>query len=407
MYRAKRILVASGSRHSIPPVHNSPGVPRIIYKMTKYDTESLEFKVLSKYDVKLKDQEFNKKKYLHSKKNVLTDFFEFSLKLVPYRIRKKLFGFTLTDRIVYYKQLEKIIKKVKPDIVVTFMHIELFKMLQKSYPKAKHIYFFRSTDLENRIGLENIDYLQKNSSGFLANTKAPIDELKSLGYQQTASTIYNAVPSVTLSEIEKNNTRISYRRLFKISETDFVIGYAGRFSEEKSLLELLQVVYSLKQQNIIVKVLLAGDINNEKTPDLTYYNSLIEFIKNNLSEQVIFAGWVTNSELYKFYLAIDLPILLSKYSEGNSMFLIEALSYGKPALVTAIGGNKEIIKDGYNGFFVNNYLLKISLEEKIKELILNKEIYSVMSKNAQEYILKNHTEDIMINQFKEFITSLT
>ena len=249
-----RVLVVSGSRHSIPPVYNSPGVPRIIYKMTEEDVDDLEFKVLSKFDEQLKTVHFDTNKYHHAKTTFTSKLLERFLQCIPYRLRKRWYGFTQTDRIVYYKQLQRKVKKLKPDVVVTFMHVELFKILQKSYPKAKHIYFFRSTHLKQRIGLDNISYLKKKSNGFLANTKAPVEELKSYGYTQPTETIYNAVPKNKLTDLQREAIRRTYRKKYKLLESDFVLGYAGRFSEEKSLLELCGIVKKLKEKGICIKI---------------------------------------------------------------------------------------------------------------------------------------------------------
>jgi glycosyltransferase involved in cell wall biosynthesis len=46
--------------------------------------------------------------------------------------------------------------------------------------------------------------------------------------------------------------------------------------------------------------------------------------------------------------------LLSSFSEGTSMTLLEAMSLSKPCVVTDVGGNPEVISDGVNGFVTPN-----------------------------------------------------
>lgn len=399
----KKITIASGSRHTIPPLKNSPGVPRIIQKLTEEAIKNSTFQVVSKYDVSLEKTDYDTQKYVHPKPTWRTKIFTKFLEALPYRIRKKKYGFSQVDRIVYYTGIKKIIQKTKPNIVVTFMHIELFKMLQKVHPKAKHIFFFRSTDLKGRIGLKNIEFLKQHASGFLANTQAPILELKSYGFTKPTQTIYNAVPTEMRSEDQLLTVRNEFRAMYKLLKTDFVIGYAGRFSEEKQLLELLHVVKKLKENGQIVKVLFAGDIKNEKTPNMPYYNTMIQYCETHLQDQVFFTGWMTNSELYKFYNAIDVAVLLSKYREGNSMFLIESLSYGKPAITTAIGGNKEIITNGSNGYLIANETLETELFAALKTLMSDKKIHATISKNARTYITENHEETRMIAGFQSYL----
>ena len=404
----KKVLIASGSRHTIPPVHNSPGVPRIIFQLAEREPEGFQFVVLSKYDKALDPSTFNSNKYLHPKPNLGTLVFERFLKIMPYRWRKQYYGLAPTDRIIYYTALVQKAEQLKPDIIITFMHLELFIMLQKALPHAKHIFFFRSTDLKGRIGEDNIQYLLKNSAGFLANTKAPIEELKSLDPTITfpMATIYNAVSPRELDLAEQKETRAMFRKKFGLNTEDFVLGYAGRFSEEKSLLEIFRAMKEIKEEGKTVHLIIAGDIANEKTPDQKYYAELMAYREAYLSEQVHFAGWITNADLYHFYCAIDVGILLSKYREGNSMFLIEAMSYGVPVIATAVGGNKEIITSGFNGILIDLETLESDLKKSIVILLEDPDIYKSMSDEARMYTVKNHSVETMIQRFHDFLKKL-
>jgi|GEM_PF-1944696 len=400
-----KILVASGSRHSIPPVQHSPGVPRIIFQLTKNDTNDFQFLVLSKFDKALETSSFDTNKYLHPKPNMGTLFFERFLKWMPYRWRKKKYGFSQPDRIVYYIGLVRKAKQVKPNIVVTFMHVELFKMLQMALPEAKHVFFFRSTDLKGRIGEENINYILQKSAGFLANTKVPINELKTIvpNLPFPTATIYNAIPAVTLQEDEQKSIGAGFRKKFGLDATAFVLGYAGRFSEEKSLLELFGIMKKLKDEGEIVHLIIAGDIANEKTPNHAYYDKLVAFIESHLTGQVHLAGWITNAELYHFYCALDVGVLLSKYREGNSMFLLEAMAYGVPVIATAVGGNKEIVDDGYNGYLIDLVNYEKTLYKVLSKLVKDSRLHGVLKGNAVFTIKKNHQEERMVHLFQNFL----
>lgn len=408
MFSNKKILIASGSRHTIPPTLKSPGVPRIIFQLAEQTNADVDIIVVSKYDKTLKSKEFNREKYLHPRPKLSNIIFENFLKVIPYRWKKRKYGFTQPDRIIYYKGLVRIAKRENPEVIITFMHFELFKMLQKALPQSKHIFFFRSTDLKGRIGAENIRYLIENSSGFLANTKAPLDELKAIDSNLTfpMQTIYNAVPEVTLTQKQQRDFGINFRKKFGLDENDFVLGYAGRFSEEKSLKELFEVLKNLKDDGIIIHLIIAGDINNEKTPNNTYYDDLMKFRNDYLGGQIHLGGWITNADLYHFYCSLDIGIILSKYREGNSMFLIEAMSYGVPVIATAVGGNREIIINDYNGFLLELETMAISLAKRIIELMENKAKRVIFSDNSRKCIKENHSKEVMLKKFNDFTLNL-
>jgi glycosyltransferase involved in cell wall biosynthesis len=66
---------------------------------------------------------------------------------------------------------------------------------------------------------------------------------------------------------------------------------------------------------------------------------------------VILTGYQTEP---KNYLALMDIYLLSSFSEGTSMTLLEAMSLCKPCVVTDVGGNSEVIIDSENGFVSPN-----------------------------------------------------
>ncbi len=73
------------------------------------------------------------------------------------------------------------------------------------------------------------------------------------------------------------------------------------------------------------------------------------FLEGGVSEQVIFAGQVTQADLPRFYRAADL-YLSASHSDGTSISLLEAMACGRPALVSDIPGNCEWVTPGQQGW---------------------------------------------------------
>jgi glycosyltransferase involved in cell wall biosynthesis len=97
--------------------------------------------------------------------------------------------------------------------------------------------------------------------------------------------------------------------------------------------------------------------------------------------------------------------LLSSYSEGTSMTLLEAMASGIPSIVTNVGGNPEIIKDGYNGIVVNN-MDDISYANAIKKLLTHHSLREEMCKNARKTFLGNFTASKMASQYNNLYCKL-
>ena len=70
-----------------------------------------------------------------------------------------------------------------------------------------------------------------------------------------------------------------------------------------------------------------------------------------ISDHVVLTGYQPQPAQY---LSIMDIFLLSSFSEGTSMTLLEAMSLGKPCVVTDAGGNAEVIADQQNGLVTGN-----------------------------------------------------
>ncbi|MFT5076980.1 MAG: glycosyltransferase involved in cell wall biosynthesis [Flavobacteriaceae bacterium] len=401
----KKVVLASGSRHTIPPIGSSPGMARTIYTIAESEPSSIEYKVISKYDNAIESLNFDKKKYYHPQPRLWDKLLIFILNKIPYRIKKKIFGFTQADRILYYYGIKRLIKKINPEVIVTVMHYELFKILHQAFPNSKHIYFYQSTDIIGRLSKDKINYLINNANGFMANTQMAIQEFEShyKNKKIPTATVYNGLKLINRSNDSIENIRKLKREEYSLDSKDFVIGYAGRFSHEKSLLEILEALKILKEQEIVVHLFIAGDIKYERTPDYNYYNKVLNFIENNLKGQVHFYGWVVFEELYDFYASINVGVLISKYREGNSMFITEALSVGVPIIANRVGGNIEIIENNNIGFLIENHDVAKLLANKIKFLFDDKILLRQFSNNAIEYAKRKHSKSALVKSFNKYI----
>jgi len=151
--------------------------------------------------------------------------------------------------------------------------------------------------------------------------------------------IYNgSEPVGQIADAERSELRQS----LGISSDDFVIGTVGRFDPIKNLPLLLRSFKDIHQQKNRVKALLVGD-----GPEMDRVRRLIAEL--NLDASVILTGY--RRDAARLTAVMDLFVLAS-FSEGTSMALLEAMAAGIPAVVTAVGGNPEIVVAGQTGWVV-------------------------------------------------------
>lgn len=102
---------------------------------------------------------------------------------------------------------------------------------------------------------------------------------------------------------------------------------------------------------------------------------------------------------------LDMPAVLTQshivclpsYREGLPKSLLEAASCGKPIVATDVPGCREIVREGINGFLVparNGF----ALAEALRKLIDNKDLRKQMGANGREIVLKDFSEEKIINE---------
>ena len=119
-----------------------------------------------------------------------------------------------------------------------------------------------------------------------------------------------------------------------------VVGTAGRLTSVKNHEHLLRASSRINAPEMHLVIFGEGD-------RLPYLIDLA--VKLNIRDRIHFPG--VKYEMENFYPCMDV-FVLSSISEGTSIALLEAQSCGIPAVVTNVGGNADVIKDGHNGFVV-------------------------------------------------------
>ncbi len=117
-------------------------------------------------------------------------------------------------------------------------------------------------------------------------------------------------------------------------------------------------------------------------------NTVKEICEEKLSfMKVNLIGNISNEDVRGFYKEnkIDLFINVST-SEGLPVSIMEAMSFSVPVLATDVGGVDEIVKDGFNGFLIDDNFSDEELAEKIKEtMLLAKDERESMRRNSRAF----------------------
>lgn len=120
-----------------------------------------------------------------------------------------------------------------------------------------------------------------------------------------------------------------------------------------------------------------------------------DLLKENPKFKLIIATKLPHSELMGHFKASTMFVLNSGY-EGLSHLVLEAMACGLPVVVSNIGGNPEVVKDGYNGLLVE-YNNKKQLKEAILKVWKDRDLQKKFIENGKRTLEKFRLED-MINK---------
>ena len=173
-----------------------------------------------------------------------------------------------------------------------------------------------------------------------------------------------------------------------------IILSAGRLVPWKGFRMLIKIMPRLSEISQLFRLVIVGDGPDKKT--------LESMVKNlGLERKVYLVGRKSQEELATYMAAADVFVLNSGY-EGFSHQILEAMTAGVPVIATAVGGNKEVIKQGENGFMVK-YQDEFNLIEAIKSLWQNQGLQEEFKKEGKK-TAENFSSEKMFEETVKILT---
>jgi len=226
-------------------------------------------------------------------------------------------------------------------------------------------------------------YTLKNADRIIVSTKT---------YAATSRAMWNYEPAVIPSavDIKEFNPEVDGSDMRKKYNLDGnVVLFVGRLAEHKGLEYLIR-----SAKNVDAKYLIVGE--GELRDKL---GNLVK--KLGLKDKIIFTGRVPRNGLPKYYAASDVFVLPSVARlEAFGLVIAEAMSSGKPVVVSDIPGVREVITDNVEGILVPPMDEK-ALSEKISILLSNPEMRKKMGESGRKKVEEKFSWDKVIGKIEE------
>ncbi len=213
------------------------------------------------------------------------------------------------------------------------------------YKKAKALYF---------VSQRNIEVVQRQlayefSNAIVVNNPVSIPKFKS-----------------SLAGLSENDTTINFAS----------VGRLDCHSKGQDILLQVLSMPAWKTRNWHLNIYGIGQ-------DYDHLVKLVTFFQVN--DKVSFHKYIPATKIWQTNHLLIMP----SYNEGTSLALLEAMSYGIPAVITNVGGQAEWIEDEVNGFVVAAPTINL-LDQALEKCWLMKSEWQEMGIRASEKIIKHY-----------------
>ncbi|MFD2331453.1 glycosyltransferase family 4 protein [Cohnella sp. GCM10020058] len=321
------------------------------------------------------DSEFS---YVHEKHNIL-------FKRSPFHIHN----------IFAYIKLKKIIKQNAYSIVHCHTPVggvltrlcskEVRRKSGKVFYTAHGFHFYKGAPWRYWFFYYTIEKLLSKSTDCLITINKEDFEIAQNNFRCSR---VEYVPGIGV-DLEKfkpvdNYHRQLLRKKHGYSTEDYILFFAGELSKRKNQSMLLLMIKKLKLLNLDVKLLLAGEGKQQKLLQT-------KIKKLGLEENARLLGFRTD---IKELIGLSDIIVSSSRQEGLPINIVEALAIGRPIIATNVRGNRDLIKEGFNGFLtpLNNYEY---MSELVIKMFADKKMTTVFSENATLSVCNYSLQEVM------------
>ncbi len=288
-------------------------------------------------------------------------------------VRKYYISFPNSLAVINTIRLARVLKKEKVDVIIANNGREYPNALYAGKYAGAKVVFFRHMERMKQWMVRKFVFPYVDM--FFAVSERVKSNLISEGVRrERIKVIYNLV----------DEERFTYA---KKGEKPINLLFVGKLDEGKGVFDFVKAFLELTKEREDLHAYVVGD-GSART-------ELERFIQlNNLSEKLFLVGYT--AEVEKYYKLAHICVIPSKYTEAFSRVAAEALACGCALVVSHVGGIKEAVQEGVNGYVFKAgdiqdlvYKIKATLEKwqsfSFQSLRIYREKFS-RSKITEEFL---------------------
>ncbi|MBI3518953.1 MAG: glycosyltransferase [Bacteroidetes bacterium] len=313
-----------------------------------------------------------------------------------------------------YKEIKKIIREFKPDIVHTHaskagaigrlaaIHCRVPIIIHTFHGHVFHSYFGKL-----KTGFYKVieRYLAKRSTAIVAISHKQKQELSETFKIASKDKIHVIPLGFDLTKFTRNKeeNRREFREKYNLTDEQLAIGIIGRLAPIKNHSLFIEAIAYLKQHNVShFKAFIIGDGD---TRDFITEACRLHGISwsNNPKDDVdvIFTSWITNVEWALH--GLDL-VTLTSLNEGTPVSIIEAQAAGKYVVSTNVGGIEDVLHPECG--LLSEISDKTAFFNNLLNTCQRANDLPISSKKGEEWALKKYSYTRLVSDMNQLYTLL-
>jgi len=316
-----------------------------------------------------------------------------------------------------YKQLQKLIKEFKPDIVHTHAAKPgaLGRLAAKSmnvpvvvHTFHGHVFHSYFNSFKNNIFVNIERWLGRKSDAIIAISNEQKNELVNK-FKIAPENKFRIIPlglDLDKFQADQENKRKKFRAEFNIGDDEIVITMTGRLVPVKNHDLFLKAIRFLKENTTTrFKAFIVGDgeTRNELEQKASGYGLKFSDEKSNEHpHELVFTSW--RKDIDYINAGSDI-VALTSLNEGTPVSLIEAQAAGKPVISTRVGGIETVVNENITGL-----LSDIDDEQQfcrnLLSLVTNNELRQRLSGCGVQHIFEKFSYQRLVKDMSKLYNEL-
>lgn len=285
------------------------------------------------------------------------------------------------SRYLYANTVAKFMRKHNIDTILCHTgKFILFALLLKKLTGAK-ILFFKHNVLPAKTDIYH-RWIQNQVDSFICVSKCVYDAQVVKEKQDKYHLVYNGINIHRFPKIEVEQ---SY-------DGNFIVGYAGRVSIDKGIMELLGAIKILHEQGKKVELRICGGVSEDTL------NQIDEYIQSNHMEMYV-KNLGFKKDVNQFYRSIDCLVVPSKIQEAFGLVICESMYCNTPVITSKSGAQEEIITNGEDGLLLDT-VADMTIADAIIYLMDNPAEYQKIREKGYYRVESTFTIENMVASIK-------